>query len=653
MVRRLAPGALALLMLAMAYSSVHAQLKTLSDLYRYHAVNRDLTEVLRGFAADQRLNLVLDPGIGSRTVSEEVEMHPTEFLDYITGKYGLVWYFDGTSLYVYRGDQLATHAFPLRYTTPERVAEVMKSLNAFTDRYPFRILEKENVILAIAPPRMLEIMKFVIQTLESKQKVAASAQISIAVFPLKHASAADQTFEFADSSIVVPGVASVLQSVVSGQAIPGPMANYLPRDRPRLKGKGLDRFSTEEPPWTPEALLAPLQNANRPPQTSPQAPQNPEEDAIEDAPADTPPPGSLAFQPTISADMRINAVIIRDHPDRMPSYEKVVKALDRPTGIIEITAKIIDVSQESAFEWGIPLNTEWGDGGLSNSFSVQLSATDASNFAVTLLRDEAMSFTQHIKALEQEGQARIASRPSLLTMDNVEAQINNSETFFVKIEGSFEVDLFDVSAGTSMSIIPHIIEEGDSRVVKLNVKVDNGSVLQQTVNEIPRVINDSLTTQAVLRENESLLIGGLIREEDSITESRVPVLGRLPAVGALFRTEERVTDYVERLILIEPKIVAYSTAKGEQNWIYPSTPPDPSTAPDNDGSTSFRSPDLEFQPARPMTAPAASPSHTKSGRFSDRACSKRLHLPKPLLNQISEMLSPQTTPFLDRPITSY
>jgi type III secretion protein C len=567
--------AFAFAVMAAAPMQVAAQLPTQSNLYRYQAVNRDLTDVLRGFAADQRLNLVLDPGIARRLVSEEVEMPPTQFLDYITGKYGLVWYFDGVSLYVYRSDQLATDAFPLRYTTIARVVEVMKSLRAYSDRYPYRVLEKENVILAVAPPRMLQMTSFVVGTLEAREKTAASAQIGIAVIELEYASAADQTFQFVDGSVTVPGVASILQSVVSGQAIPGRMTAILPRNLQKLKGQGLDRFSSDQPRPAPQTLQPPLAPPSQPLSSSPEGPPGPAEqldDGYNDSDAYTGPNAIYNFQPTITADPRSNSVIIHDHPDRIASYQQVVKALDRPSGLIEISARIIDVSKEGGFEWGWPFSTQWRSGGQQQGFSIQLTSTDAANFGVTLLRDQVADFVHTIKALEQEGHAKVTSRPTLLTMDNVEAQINNSETFYVEVEGSYEVDLFDVSAGTKLKILPHIIEKDGQRVIKLSVQIDNGGILEQTVNEIPRVRNDSLTTQAVLRENESLLIGGLIREERSVTESRVPVLGRLPHIGFLFRTEERNLDSVERLILIEPRIVAYVNAQEEQLWIQSAMP---------------------------------------------------------------------------------
>lgn len=539
-----------------------AQIPVQSETYRYSAANREIADVLRGFAADQRLNIVLDPTIGGQLISEEVELPPAEFLDYITGKYGLVWYYDGTSLYVYHGSSLSTRAFRLRYATPSRVIDTMKQINAYSDRFSYRVLEKEKVILAIGPPRMLDMTALVVGTLEASAQTTATSSLSIAVFPLRFASAADQDFNFEGSSVVVPGVASILQNLVAGNNVPGRVSTFLPRNLPGLSGYGLNRFSQ-----TPEAKLfsrlqPPISSPNLPPPSSDGAPPPADvTESGEDADGQETNQSSTnvnaqQLQPTISADTRTNSVIVRDLPERMESYQQVINALDQPTGLIEITARIIDITKEGVFEWGLPHDLQLNLNDTTRQLTTSLTTSDTANLAVTLLKDEATQFMLQIKALEQDGYARVASRPSLLTLDNVEAQIDNSETFFVRVEGDFEVELFDVSIGTTLNIIPHIIEQDGKRLIRLNVQVTDGSVLEQTVDEIPRIRSDSITTQAMLGEHESLLIGGLFREEKSSSISRVPVLGRLPGVGALFRSEEFNTSRVERVILIEPRIVA-------------------------------------------------------------------------------------------------
>lgn len=570
-----------LVLLLAAVRPAHAQLPLQSQQYKYQAVNRGLVDVLRAFAADQRLNLVLDPGIPHRIVSEEVDMPPEEFLNYITGKNGLVWYFDGASLYIYRGGYPVTRPFTLRHTTPDRVIEMLKSLNAYSGNFKFRYLEPERVLLVVGPPRLIEMTAFAVDTLERN---GSSANVDLGYFKLNHASASDQSYNFQGSTISIPGVATILQAVMSGQPIPGSVTTYLPRNMQGLMGQGLDRYSQSPrqapppfPPLTdPRQASSPLAQATQglipplngqPPVGDPANPPNgPAEHTL---PPEVPIYRDYNIQPTITADVRQNAILIRDYPERMPAYQRIINALDRPSGLVEITAKIIDVTREGAFEWGLPYNTQFQRNGTPRQIQLNLSSTDSNSFAVTLLRDGALDFMHTIKLMEQEGNARVASRPSLLTMDNFEAQISNDETFFVPVEGAYEVDLFDVSVGTRLRVLPHIIEEDGKRIVKISVQVDNGNSLTETVDGIPRIRNDRVTTQALLQENESLLIGGMIREERSVQESRIPILGRLPFVGFLFRTEDHHCEKVERLVLIEPRIVAYPSLSGEEQFTTP------------------------------------------------------------------------------------
>ena len=551
-----------------------AQFPAKSQTYRYQAVNRDLADVLRGFAADQRINMVISPDVPNQAISEQVEKSPAEFLDYITGKYGLVWYFDGTSMHVTRNDTLVTRYFRPRFISPSHVIETMKSLNAYSDRFPFRVLENEKVLIAVGPPRLIEMTEFVLQMADRDNGSAISAQAGLAIIRLHHASAADQTISYNGSTLRVPGVATLLQSLVSGQPISGPVTAFVPQDVSAMKQTLADQNPTGQlPPGTSAQGTSPV-----PPtwaDTGPQTPQgspptNSTQPGRDPAGWPGPSPGQ-PFQPTISADVRMNAILIRDHPDRLPAYEALVGALDRPAPLIRITAMIIDVDKSNACEWGLPGTTELGNGDSSMSLSLALNATDTSNLALTLLKDDATAFVQKIKALEQDGKASVVSSPSVLTLDNMEAQLSTDTNFYVRVEGTYAADLYPVSTKTDLTVVPHLIEQNGHRQIRLSVQINDGNVLTQTLEEIPYTRNDSITTQAVLRENESLLIGGMSREELAETESRIPVLGKLPYVGGLFTTKEKNWDHKQRLILIEPQLVACPTADGEQKWLAPAS----------------------------------------------------------------------------------
>ncbi|MCD0457892.1 type III secretion system outer membrane ring subunit SctC [Roseiconus lacunae] len=559
-------GGVTLLLLVSAFArSATAQLPTLSEQYRYRAVDQTLPDALRAFAWDQRLHLVLDPEIPSHKISDQAEMPPEQFLDYMTHKYGLIWYFDGTSLYIYPGSRLVTYPFTLTGTTAGKVKQALNHLNAYSNAYPFRVMGEQNVMLVVGPPRYLEMIQFVIRALEAESR-RVSNEVSIAVFPLVYASATDQTLEFQGRSVTVRGVASILQGIVSGEQDNSSLSTYMPRKRTGLTGQGLNRFSPPEQGTDADAMkafqaLSQRKSTDGLPNETPVGanqfggqPYGPPSEFVHDTPVG---PNQVFSNATVTAsvhaDTRINAVIVKDLPQRMPIYKRLIEQLDRPSNLVEITAQIIDITKEGVFEWGLPMDLQSKDG--ANQISAQLSSTDAANVALTLVQNDATKFLAKVKALEQEGYARVASRPSILTMDNVEAEIENSETFFVRVEGDFEVELFDVSIGTTLNILPHIVNNENGRFVSLRVDVEDGAVLEQTVDEIPRVRNDSITTQAILGEGQSLLIGGLFREEQSESVSQLPLLGHLPAVGKLFQTREYNKSRVERVILLEPRVV--------------------------------------------------------------------------------------------------
>jgi type III secretion protein C len=147
-----------------------------------------------------------------------------------------------------------------------------------------------------------------------------------------------------------------------------------------------------------------------------------------------------------------------------------------------------------------------------------------------------------------------------VTLSNVEALFDSNQTFYVRVAGREEVDLFNVSAGTSLRVTPNVFRDGDRWRIRMMVGVEDGRVTEQTVDAIPIVDRSTINTQALILEGESLLIGGMTRELRDRKADKVPVLGDLPVVGALFRNRTDTSQRIERLILITPRLIAADRA---------------------------------------------------------------------------------------------
>jgi type III secretion protein C len=161
-----------------------------------------------------------------------------------------------------------------------------------------------------------------------------------------------------------------------------------------------------------------------------------------------------------------------------------------------------------------------------------------------------------IGALEGSGKARTVATPRVTTMDNVPSVMSTKESFYVRVPGAYASDLFEVSSGVSLSVLPFVVQESESVSVRLAINISDGSVDPSTqVDNIPTTQQSEISAEAIVRDGASLLIAGYAREEESSSHNGVPVLSRLPGLGALFQHRNSRGVRQERLFLVTPRIV--------------------------------------------------------------------------------------------------
>lgn len=151
-------------------------------------------------------------------------------------------------------------------------------------------------------------------------------------------------------------------------------------------------------------------------------------------------------------------------------------------------------------------------------------------------------------------------RPSVLTVDNVQATLENTSTYYIQVEGYQAVDLFKVEAGTVLRVTPHIIrnERGQTSIkLAVSVQDDQNDSKDAPVsdNSVPPIKQTKINTQAIVGAGQSLLIGGYYYEQKSTDASGIPILMHIPVLGNLFKTTSKGTKRMERLILITPKVI--------------------------------------------------------------------------------------------------
>lgn len=273
---------------------------------------------------------------------------------------------------------------------------------------------------------------------------------------------------------------------------------------------------------------------------------------------------SSGATPLIFADPRQNAIVIYDNRERYSYYQRLIRELDSRTRLVKIEAAIIDISKSRVSDLGIQWQGEYSDNEASFGNLAEGVATGALSFATggfSLSNNAIVSnvngLIARINLLESKGRGRIVSRPSILTLDNIEASLASSEKFFVKVEAFQDSSLYPVEVSTTLRVTPHIIREGKQTRIKLLVVIKDGSIDQSgsgNVDGLPRVSTNHLTTQAEILETQALVVGGHIRSELSVRRRRVPLLGYIPILGLPFSHKTKQRKELVRLYIIRPRL---------------------------------------------------------------------------------------------------
>jgi type III secretion protein C len=386
------------------------------------------------------------------------------------------------------------------------------------------------------PPAYVDLVVWAVATLPLPQQ-----DQQFKVFKLKYASVNDRVISYRDQQILTPGVASILRNLISPDA-----------SRSGLNNATLSAVAAPLRGLTP----APESGAeNAEPATSPRSlPENPRG---QQGPAD-------ASRPVIQADSRLNALIIKDTPQRMVIYEELLALLDVPSKLVEIEAVIVDVNSSRVSELGI----DWGGraGNVAAGFGQPALLPDAltstfvagQNVSPTTVIPNAGSYLMaRIKALEGDGDARVVSRPSVLTIDNLGALLDLSDTLYIRTTGERVASVVPITVGTTLRVTPHIISDNGTESIHLVVDIEDGAIQDdRKFDGLPTVRRSIIGTQAVMGEKESLLIGGLNSESNLRQNNVVPGLSNWPFIGIFFKKRSTKVEKRERLFLITPKIIS-------------------------------------------------------------------------------------------------
>ncbi len=514
--------------------------------FTYIADSQPLSRVLTSFCRTFGLDLEATPAVLSRNeiVNGKISTNtPTEFLDQIAATYGMQWFYSNGVLYMSRSSETVTKSFTINGVSLANFRKALLQIGVLNEKFGWGELADRGVVIVSGPPAYVDQLGWAVATMPLPQN-----DQQIKVFRLKYAQVSDRVITYRDQRMTTLGVASLLRNLITG-------------DRSQLSSSTAASSMTQL-----ETIAAPLQPLGSMSDKSNEKSEGAKSANSQNSNSDnsgSSGTGERRNITTIQADARLNAIIVKDTPQRMAIYEELIQSLDVPTKLVEIEAVIVDVNSSRISDLGI----DWGGraGNIAGGFGVPGATPDVMTGTIafgsgvspnTVIADAGNYLMARVRILEGRGDARVVSRPSILTQDNLGALIDLSETFYVQSVGERVANVVPVSAGTTLKVTPHIIESANGSSVQLTVDIEDGALTKIKVQALPTVTKSIIGTQAVMRERESLLIGGFNSESEDKSEDRVPGLGSIPFIGIFFKKKTTNFGKRERLFLITPKIVS-------------------------------------------------------------------------------------------------
>jgi len=306
----------------------------------------------------------------------------------------------------------------------------------------------------------------------------------------------------------------------------------------------------------------------------------------------------LSARGDVVADDRTNSLIIDDIPNSIPKVDELIAKLDRKTAEVEIEARVVaatrnfsrEIGTQLGFGWGINSTTTTGgnsDVGHSNTgvqFPVPAGSPAGatgvnyptvagggagttiplfSNLPVTgptsgltlvnATRNFRLDF--QLSLLESRGLLKILSRPRVVTQNNIQALVRQGVRVPVTTQAQLggPPTVTYVDAFLRLSVTPQITAEN---TIFLNVDVENTTPdFSRTIQGNPTLITQQATTQVLVTDGGTVVIGGVIQTTNSINIQQVPLLGNIPGLGSLFRHKAVSTQTQELIFFITPRII--------------------------------------------------------------------------------------------------
>ena len=287
----------------------------------------------------------------------------------------------------------------------------------------------------------------------------------------------------------------------------------------------------------------------------------------------------FASRASVSIDEENNAIVVHAIREDVAKAVALVEQLDRAKPQVHIEARIVEATRDTArqlgVQWGLAmarigegrLIRAGGDGvaagGYNSDFPAQFAQSlSPAGFSLGILSEKiggSELLNMQLTALARKGRIQILSSPSITTLDNEPAIVESGEerAYQKSSTTGVGVDIEWKKAVLKLEVTPHVVD-GEYLRVEIAANKDAFDETKPTSNGEFPVNTKHASTTVLLRNGETVVIGGLSLETSSRTDTGIPLLMDIPGLGALFKSRNQTKKFDETLIFITPKVIASS-----------------------------------------------------------------------------------------------
>jgi type II secretory pathway component GspD/PulD (secretin) len=270
--------------------------------------------------------------------------------------------------------------------------------------------------------------------------------------------------------------------------------------------------------------------------------------------------GGLVPAGSIIVDNRLNSLIVTGSEGTLTTVKDFLASVDVAQPQVSMELKVLELASSTSrnlgINWGSSLQATWServhtDGAGANPIDEGTATLPMGDIGIHTFTRTAFSLQSTINFLLSSSEAKLLANPRITTMDGLKANIHLGDriplVYYDPRAGLYQATYIDV--GVVLSVTP--IVNGDGYITtEITPEV---SSVTSFIQNFPQVATRSASTTVRVKDGDTIILGGLLRDDERVDISKIPILGDIPILGALFRNKSAAMQSTEVVFMITPK----------------------------------------------------------------------------------------------------